>query len=179
MRGSHGLSARRARRTKSRGPKGLQLEVGARRAPRLLVYICNRPSSVQELLSELTKIDLFICKKLVVLALVSFTLKSLHSSGSSASWHLQLWMVMVSFLWLGESKRSTDPPSSKFCKPGRLDPDRAIPGAWTPESRWRWCQITEPVVVWDHMRKIMTLCTSCLNSGEKLSIDIMGFGLAH
>ena len=36
-RGSHGLSARRARRTKSRGPKGLQLEVGARRAPRLLV----------------------------------------------------------------------------------------------------------------------------------------------
>merc|ERR1719239_1572884 len=32
-----GLSARRARRTKSRGPKGLQLEVGARRAPRLLV----------------------------------------------------------------------------------------------------------------------------------------------
>merc|ERR550517_1961520 len=27
----------RARRTKSRGPKGLQLEVGARRAPRLLV----------------------------------------------------------------------------------------------------------------------------------------------
>ena len=33
----HGLSARRARRTKSRGPKGLQLEVGARRAPRLLV----------------------------------------------------------------------------------------------------------------------------------------------
>ena len=37
-RGSHGLSARRARRTKSRGPKGLQLEVGARRAPKLLVY---------------------------------------------------------------------------------------------------------------------------------------------
>ena len=32
-----GLSARRARRTKSRGPKGLQLEVGAQRAPRLLV----------------------------------------------------------------------------------------------------------------------------------------------
>ena len=31
------LSARRARRTKSRGPKGLQLEVWARRAPRLLV----------------------------------------------------------------------------------------------------------------------------------------------
>ena len=30
-----GLSARRARRTKSRGPKGLQLEVRARRAPRL------------------------------------------------------------------------------------------------------------------------------------------------
>ena len=37
MRGSHGLSARRARRTKSRGSKGLQLEVGAQRAPRLLV----------------------------------------------------------------------------------------------------------------------------------------------
>ena len=29
-RGSHGLRARRARRTKSRGQKGLQLEVGAR-----------------------------------------------------------------------------------------------------------------------------------------------------
>ena len=38
---SHGLSARRARRTKSRGPKGLQLEVGARRAPRLLVAKYN------------------------------------------------------------------------------------------------------------------------------------------
>ena len=37
LRRSHGLSARRARRTKSRGPKGLHLEVGARRAPRLLV----------------------------------------------------------------------------------------------------------------------------------------------
>ena len=37
LRGSHGLSARRARRMKSRGPKGLQLENGARRAPRLLV----------------------------------------------------------------------------------------------------------------------------------------------
>ena len=34
-----GLSARRAQRTKSRGPKGLQLEVGARRAPRLLVLL--------------------------------------------------------------------------------------------------------------------------------------------
>ena len=32
-----GLSARGARRTKSTGPKGLQLEVGARMAPRLLV----------------------------------------------------------------------------------------------------------------------------------------------
>ena len=39
LRGSHGLSARRARRTKSRGPKGLQLEVGARSAPKLLEYI--------------------------------------------------------------------------------------------------------------------------------------------
>ena len=44
LRGSHGLSARRARRTKSSrpegpkaGPKGRKLEVGARRAPRLLV----------------------------------------------------------------------------------------------------------------------------------------------
>ena len=35
--GSHGLSARRAGRTKSRDPKGLQLEVRAQRAPRLLV----------------------------------------------------------------------------------------------------------------------------------------------
>ena len=33
LRGSYGLSARRAGRTKSRGPKGLQLEVRARRAP--------------------------------------------------------------------------------------------------------------------------------------------------
>ena len=32
-----GMSARRVRRTKSKGPKGLQLEVGARKAPRLLV----------------------------------------------------------------------------------------------------------------------------------------------
>ena len=38
LRVSHGLSAGRARRTKSTGPKGLQLEVGARRAPRLLVF---------------------------------------------------------------------------------------------------------------------------------------------
>ena len=37
LRGSHGLSARKARRTKSRGPKGHQLEVGAWRAPRLQV----------------------------------------------------------------------------------------------------------------------------------------------
>ena len=37
LHGSHGLSARRAQRTKSRGPKGLQVEVGARRAPKLLV----------------------------------------------------------------------------------------------------------------------------------------------
>ena len=34
-----GLSAQRAQRTKSIGPKGLQLEVGARRAPRLLYAI--------------------------------------------------------------------------------------------------------------------------------------------
>ena len=36
-RGSHSLSAHRARRTKSRGPKGLKLEVGAWRASTLLV----------------------------------------------------------------------------------------------------------------------------------------------
>ena len=42
-----GLSAQRARRTKLRGPKGLQLEVGARRAPRLLVaaYFCSHNSA--------------------------------------------------------------------------------------------------------------------------------------
>ena len=44
MHGSHGLSARRAWRTLSSkpkvGPKGRSLEVGARKAPRLLVYIC-------------------------------------------------------------------------------------------------------------------------------------------
>ena len=34
-----GLSARRAGRTKSRGPKGLQLEVGPGGAPKLLVFI--------------------------------------------------------------------------------------------------------------------------------------------
>ena len=39
MRGSHGLSARRARRTKSSRPEGPQLEVGAQRAPRLLYFI--------------------------------------------------------------------------------------------------------------------------------------------
>ena len=38
VQGSHGLSARRAQRTKSRGPKGLQLEVRAQRAPGLLVH---------------------------------------------------------------------------------------------------------------------------------------------
>ena len=44
VRGSHGLSAERVRRTKSKrpeepkgGPKGHRLEVGARRAPKLLV----------------------------------------------------------------------------------------------------------------------------------------------
>ena len=39
LHGSHGLSAWRARRTKSRSPKGLQLEMGARRASRLLVLL--------------------------------------------------------------------------------------------------------------------------------------------
>ena len=38
LHGSHGLSGRRARRTKSRGPKGLQLEVRPQRGPTLLVY---------------------------------------------------------------------------------------------------------------------------------------------
>ena len=36
---SHGLSARRGQRTKSRGPKGLQVEVGAQGTPRLLVLV--------------------------------------------------------------------------------------------------------------------------------------------
>ena len=40
--GSHGLSARRARWTKSRRPKGHKLEVGAWRAPKLLVYIYDQ-----------------------------------------------------------------------------------------------------------------------------------------
>ena len=39
LRGSHGLSARRARRMKSRGTKGLQLEVQAQRTPILLVFL--------------------------------------------------------------------------------------------------------------------------------------------
>ena len=63
MRGSHGLSARRARRTKSSrpegpkaGPKGRQLEVGAQRAPRLLVYsifyVWGAPSTFLRLVLE-------------------------------------------------------------------------------------------------------------------------------
>ena len=36
LHGSRGLSVRRGRRMKSRGPKGLQLEVGALRAPWIL-----------------------------------------------------------------------------------------------------------------------------------------------
>ena len=53
LRGSHGLSARRARRTKSRGPKGHQLEVRARRAPTLLVFdICVRCSIFISLFNE-------------------------------------------------------------------------------------------------------------------------------
>ena len=40
---------RKATRTKSRGPKSLQLEVGARRAPRILVDICG--SSVMALVA--------------------------------------------------------------------------------------------------------------------------------
>ena len=39
LRGSLGLSARRVQRTKSRWPKGHQLEVGSQRSPRLLVDI--------------------------------------------------------------------------------------------------------------------------------------------
>ena len=59
MRGSLGLSGRRARRTKSSrpeaGPKGGNLKVGAWRGPRLLVFdivrhveeeMCSRPCNV-------------------------------------------------------------------------------------------------------------------------------------
>ena len=42
VRGSHGLSTRRARKTKSR-----RLEVGARRAPKLLVYIYLRQADAK------------------------------------------------------------------------------------------------------------------------------------
>ena len=41
MRESLGMSARRFAKDMSRGPKGLKLEVGAQRAPKLLVYIYN------------------------------------------------------------------------------------------------------------------------------------------
>ena len=41
LRGSHGLSARRARRMQSRGSKGLQLEVGARRASTSIINIAS------------------------------------------------------------------------------------------------------------------------------------------
>ena len=69
MRGSHGLSARRARRTKSRGPKGLHLEVGARRAPRLLVsHICSviMSSCVQK-----SCVSLFWCLKFQQTSVIS------------------------------------------------------------------------------------------------------------
>ena len=46
MRRSHGLSARRVRRTKSRGAKGLQLEVGAQRAPWLLVSYISKQGEI-------------------------------------------------------------------------------------------------------------------------------------
>ena len=55
MRGSHGLSGRRAWRTLSSrpegpkaGPKGRNLEVGARRAPRFLVINKNRRKTLQK-----------------------------------------------------------------------------------------------------------------------------------
>ena len=52
-----GLSTRRARKTKSRGPKGLQLEVGAQRAPRLLVTIMI----LIPIMTQLGKDDSLLC----------------------------------------------------------------------------------------------------------------------
>ena len=59
MRGSHGLSARRAQRTMSSrpegpkaGPKGRNLEVGARRAPRLLWFILE-PTVIRKFQNEI------------------------------------------------------------------------------------------------------------------------------
>ena len=64
LRGSHGLSARRAWRTKLRmpegqkaGPKGCQLEVGAQRAPRLLVTIMI----LIPIMTQLGKDDSLLC----------------------------------------------------------------------------------------------------------------------
>ena len=56
-----GLSARRARRTKSRGPKCLQLEVGARRAPRLLVINIAKmkPTALTNIMVVMFKTKLF------------------------------------------------------------------------------------------------------------------------
>ena len=50
------LCAQRARRTRSRGPKGLQLEVGVRRAPRLLVIIQELPPFCVRLIAQLGKL---------------------------------------------------------------------------------------------------------------------------
>ena len=73
---SHGLSAQRVRRTKSRGPKGLQLEVVARRASRLLVVYNHHHD--RHLDSEvLLQLALCVCEHLEsLLSLGEFGVKS-------------------------------------------------------------------------------------------------------
>ena len=80
LRGSHGLSARRARRTKSSrpggpkaDPKGRNLEVGARRAPRLLVS--NKPLYV------------FLCDRLIAECKCKKTLPLLHFAPREGAFH--------------------------------------------------------------------------------------------
>ena len=101
-RGSHGLNARRARRTKSRGPKGLQLEVGARRAPRLIVSIakyidilglaehssCYQPNwtSVDGLMSHIQlTLSVFLIEKLDPVEIFGIMILSLYFD--SAYWY--------------------------------------------------------------------------------------------
>ena len=108
-----GLSARRARRTKLRGQKGLHLEVGARRAPRLLVI------SILLLFSRLsvpTLLDVLVLWAALCLiericsmsvgqlsffeVILTTTFKTLHWSGNCTDVHLlSLHVSYISNTW--------------------------------------------------------------------------------
>ena len=69
LRGSHGFSAQRARKAKSRGPKGLLLEVGPQREPTLLVakqILCMPPCAELEVATDQDNGDLRESQKLIV-----------------------------------------------------------------------------------------------------------------